>query len=536
MWNNICQNSKSGFDLGFKYLQSRFLRSKSKIFLSVLVAFIAGVAIFLWWLPDFDYLPTILVITITSILLILAAIFWREDIWVRFAALTLSFLFLGFAFCSFYYQQYLQDPFPFEKKEVVFTGYVCADPDIRIEEAKYEVCLLNLDKEKADFKVLMTTDLYPEYKYGEMISGKGTLERPAKIEDFDYRNYLLTKKIFAVIYKPKIKENPSQIQKSNLGVKDFYFFQAKGVLYKIKNKFSETLSQIMAEPEASFLKGLILGERSTMSSDLINNFNRTGTTHIIALSGYNVTIIISAIAAIFGYLGRKNSFFISLLFVVFFVVMTGAASSVVRAAIMMILVLSAPLLGRKAKSINILVLTAAVMILFNPLILRYDLGFALSFLAISGLIIFSPILAQKFKKGRFKKMPKKIKDPLIETLSAQLFAFPIILYSFSRVSIIAPLTNVLILPFIPLTMAMGFIVGFIGIISKTLGEILAYFPFFFLKYMIVVVELTAKLPLASIEINKSPAVLIILIYILIIIAASLLNRKIIIEDGRAKIK
>lgn len=500
------------------------------------MAFIAGAAVYLWWMPSFDYLPTVLVITISSGFLILAAVFWREDIWVRFAALTLSFLFLGFIFTFYYYYQYLQDPLPFDKKEVIFEGYICGDPDIRMQETKYEVCLLKLDEEEARFKVLITADLYPEYKYGEIISGKGNLERPGVIEDFDYRYYLLTKKIFGLVYKPKVNSEQRTVNSSDIGELNYLISQAKGVLYKIKNKFSETLSQIMVEPETSFLKGLILGERSTMSSDLINNFNKTGTTHIIALSGYNVTIIISTIVAVFGYLGRKNAFLVSLLFVIFFVVMTGAASSVVRAAIMMILVLAAPLLGRRAKSINILVLTAAVMILFNPLILRYDLGFALSFLAISGLIIFSPILAQKLKKGRFKKLPKRIKDPLIETLSAQLFAFPIILYSFSRVSIIAPLSNVLILPFIPLTMAAGFIVGFIGLISKTIGEVLAYFPFFFLKYMIVVVELTAKIPLASVEINKFPVILIILFYILIIVAASLLNRQIIIEDGRTKIK
>ncbi|MCX6811541.1 MAG: ComEC/Rec2 family competence protein, partial [Candidatus Berkelbacteria bacterium] len=216
--------------------------------------------------------------------------------------------------------------------------------------------------------------------------------------------------------------------------------------------------------------------------------------------------------------------------------MTGASSSVVRAAIMVILVLAAPLLGRYAKSINILVLTAFVMILFNPLILRYDLGFALSFLSISGLVLLSPLIIKKFEKGKLAKTPSAIKAPLIETLSAQIFAFPLILYSFSRVSLIAPLSNILILPFIPLTMFLGFVAAILGMISKFLGEIFAYFPFFFLKYMIVVVKLTSKIPFASIEVNKFPIILTILIYILIIISASLLNRKIIIKNGASRIR
>ena len=524
------------FKLVTDYSKLRFLKSKSKIFLSVLVAFIAGVALYLWWMPDFNFNPTALVIVITALLLVVIAIFWRQDIWVRFVALAVAFLFLGFVFCFFYFYQFLQNPLPFDKKEVVFEGYVCNDPDVRMQEIKYEICLLSLAGEKVNFKILMTADLYPEYKYGQIISGKGNLERPGVIDDFDYRNYLLTKKIFGVIYKPKIKENPSQIKKSDIGGRSYYIFQTKGILFQIKNKFSKIISQIMAEPEASLLKGLILGERSTMSDELINDFNRSGTTHIIALSGYNVTIIISAIAGIFGYLGKRNAFLISLFFVIFFVIMTGAASSVVRAAIMVILVLLAPLLGRKAKSINILVLTAAVMILFNPLILRYDLGFALSFLAISGLILFSPVLAKRLEKGRLGKTPQIIKSPLLETLSAQLFAFPLILYSFSRVSIIAPLSNVLIISFIPLTMGLGFAAAVFGIINKFIGEVFAYFPFFFLKYMIEVVRMSSKIPLASIEIKKFPLILTILLYLLIILSVFYFNKKIIIKDGKAGIR
>ncbi len=432
-------------------------------------------------------------------------------------------------------------------KEIIFEGYICDDPEIGMQDIKYQICLLNLDGERADFKILMTADLYPEYKYGQIISGKGILEKPGKIEDFDYQSYLLTKKIFAVIYKPKLDNNKQltplrqryagqAVNSKNIGSFNYLIFQTKGTLFRIKNKFSQTISQIMAEPEASLLKGLILGEKSTMSNELLDNFNKTGTTHIIALSGYNVTIIIWAVAKIFGYLGRKNAFLISLAFVILFVMMTGAASSVVRASIMVMLVLLAPLLGRKAKSINILVLTAAVMILFNPLILRYDLGFALSFLSISGLILFSPLLSKKFEKGRLAKTPVQIKSPLFETLSAQLFAFPLILYSFSRVSIIAPLTNVIILPFIPLTMFLGFVAAILGMISRFAGEIIAYFPFFFLKYMIVAVNICSKIPFSSIEVSKFPPILTIMLYILIIIFVSVLNKKIIIKSGRANIR
>lgn len=541
--------------LELKYLKFRFLRSKSKIFLSILVAFIIGVAVYLWWRPDLNFDSSIIIFFTVSILLILIAIFWRRDIWIRYFALIFAFLFLGGGFTQFYFAQFLANPLNFDKKEVEFRGFICNDPEVGMQEVKYEVCLFELDKEKANFKILMTADLYPKYEFGQIISGQGNLERPGEISGFDYQSFLLTKKIFGVIYKPKISESPpageagsesreagsgfarqESVSSNDLGKFDYFLFQIENVLFKIKNKFEATINQIMVEPEASLLNGLILGEKSGMSEELINNFNQTGTTHIIALSGFNVTIIIWAVAGALAFLGKRDAFLISLFLVAAFVVMTGASSSVVRAAIMVMLVLVAPLLGRKAKSINILVLTAFVMILFNPLILRYDLGFALSFLSISGLALLSPLLINKFTKGKLTKIPGRIKSPLIETLSAQTFAFPLILYSFSRVSIIAPLTNVLILPFIPWTMGMGFVVGFVGIISKSLAEILAYFPFFFLKYMIVVVNLCAKIPFASIEIKKFPVILTILIYLVIIVSLSFLNRKIIIKNGDARIR
>jgi competence protein ComEC len=514
-----------------------FLKSKSKIFLSTLISFIIGVAIYLWWKPDFKFFETSVVLVISSILLIIIAVFWRKDILIRYLALGLSFLFLGFVFSQAYFYFLLANPLISEKQEANFEGFVCDDPEIGMQDVKYQICLLSLNEEEVNFKILLTTDLYPEYKFGEIILGKGSLERPGIIDGFDYQNYLLAKKIFAVIYKPKINNSKHlAVNSHDIGGLNYLILRLEGVLYKIKNEFETTINQIMPEPEASFLNGLILGEKSGMGKELIDNFNKTGTTHIIALSGFNVTIIIFAVATLFGYLGKRKAFFISLAFVIFFVVMTGASSSVVRAAIMVMLVLAAPLLGRHAKSINILVLTAFVMILFNPLILRYDLGFALSFLSISGLILLSPLIIKKFEKGKLAKTPAAVKSPLIETISAQVFAFPLILYSFSRVSIIAPLTNVLILPFIPLTMLLGFVAAILGMISRFLGEIFAYFPFFFLKYMIVVVKSCSKIPFASIEVNKFPVILTILIYILIIISVSFLNRKIIVKNGTTRIK
>jgi competence protein ComEC len=290
-----------------------FFKSKSKIFVSLLSVFIVGVAAFLWSRPMIEINISAIILLGSSTLLLAVAVLWHRDVLVRSMALFFAFLLLGFIFCQAHFHFLLSDPLIFEKQEVDFEGFVCDDPEIGMQDVKYEICLLSIEGEKADFKILMTTDLYPRHQFEEIVSGKGILEHPSMIDGFDYKNYLLTKKIFGVMYKPKI-ENSKQltVNSNDIGNFNYLIFQLKGVLFKIKNRFEATINQIMHEPEASFLNGLLLGEKSGMSPELIDNFNKTGTTHIIALSGFNVTIIIFAVASLFGYLGKRNAFFISL--------------------------------------------------------------------------------------------------------------------------------------------------------------------------------------------------------------------------------
>jgi len=232
-------------------------------------------------------------------------------------------------------------------------------------------------------------------------------------------------------------------------------------------------------------------------------------------------------------LSRKRIFYTSLALVVLFVIMTGASPSIVRASIMTMLIFAAPLLGRKAKPINILIFTAAIMILFNPLILRYDLGFILSFGSLLGLIYLAPILSQAIKEKKYiKKIPENLKSAFSETISAQLFVLPIILHNFSRVSLIAPITNLLILPIIPLTMLLGFIAALFGIIWLPLGVFLAFPAYVFLYYLVWIIENFSKIPLSSIEIKSGNPILIIFLYLLIALLVYYLNKRYLKRNGK----
>ena len=179
--------------------------------------------------------------------------------------------------------------------------------------------------------------------------------------------------------------------------------------------------------------------------------------------------------------------------------MTGAPASAVRAGIMGGLVIWAMKEGRLANSTNAILLAAGAMLAINPLLLRYDVGFQLSFLATIGIVQLSPILEKIFWKGR---APKLIRETIILTMSAIIFVLPIILNSFEKLSLVSPIANFVILPAIPAIMGMGFAAGIAGFIFVPLGELVGFVPYILLKAELFAVQWMANRPWASIEVKN----------------------------------
>ena len=182
---------------------------------------------------------------------------------------------------------------------------------------------------------------------------------------------------------------------------------------------------------------------------------------------------------------RKQAFYFTLLLIVLFILMTGLQTSAIRAGIMASLFLFARCLGRGNSSTRAIVFAASFMLLQNPLLLRFDVGFQLSFLAVMGIIYTGPVL-----QSWLKRIPDKfqLRGILATTLSAQIFTLPILIYNFGYVSQVAPITNVLILPFLPYIMILGFIYGFLGILWSPLGWVFSIPAWLLLAYLTKVVE------------------------------------------------
>jgi competence protein ComEC len=364
-------------------------------------------------------------------------------------------------------------------------GIVVREPDLRDDRTLLTLGQLKISDENIDDNILVTVYPHRNFSYGDKIKVIGKIQEPKVFPDFNYKNYLSRFHVHAVMYYPKndfLAADQGNVIKSNL--------------FMIKNTFIRNLSDVLPEPQNAFLAGLLVGNKRSIPQSFIDKFSITGTSHIIAISGYNITIIIWVLEKMLQRYGKRVSMLISILTILSFVILTGGSASVIRAAIMGGLILLARNIGRLDNMTNSMVFTAGVMILLNPQILLYDVGFQLSFLALSGLVYLSPILNLVFKV-----LPKIIREPLVATCSAQIFALPILLYNFDQLSLIAPLTNVLVLETVPPTMLFGFLTGILGFVSEPLSALLAWPAWICLSYILMIVDLTSKIPYASASVH-----------------------------------
>ena len=187
--------------------------------------------------------------------------------------------------------------------------------------------------------------------------------------------------------------------------------------------------------------------------------------------------------------------------------MIGAPASAVRAGIMAGVLILGQLFGRPSFSWRALLMAGAIMVLFNPYIARYDIGFQLSFLAVLGIILFFEKLDVLFKKVQhkfaeliFRSSPtednlkvKYVADTgfgfvsiFAVTLSAQALTFPLIIYNFGSFSLVSPLTNLLVVPFLPVVLVSGFMAA---IVPTMVGTVLSAPSWIFAEYIWKVVGL-----------------------------------------------
>ncbi len=381
-----------------------------------------------------------------------------------------------------------------------YVGEIVDEPDRRENNQKLTI-KIKAGAEKV--KILASVGAEEDYRYGDRVKFEGILRKPENFitdqgKEFDYVNYLRKDGIYYVTNYV----TPEIISRGNGN-------KIKAPLFFIKEKFLEKINFVVREPESILMGGLILGERSSFDEDTRQKLVDTGTIHIVALSGYNVTIVSEWIMKVFGFLPKYFAFGAGIFGIFLFVVMAGAKSTAIRAGVMASLTLIARATGRNYDAGRALALAGVAMIAFNPLILAFDVSFQLSFIATVAVIFFAP----KVEKY-FLRVPDyfKLRDIVSVTCAVYIFVLPFILYKMGNLSLVALPANILILPFIPITMVFGFLTGFIGIASYFLSLPFGFISYLFLNYELGVIDIFSRVPFASFSIPNFPLWLTLLIY------------------------
>lgn len=289
-------------------------------------------------------------------------------------------------------QEQVVDPQNRHPIKVTIFGYVAGEPEISGDKQRLILLAKRLDAApyliELNERVLVTTQLYPRYKYGEQLKIYGQIKKPENFSDFDYAAYLAKDNVFTTMFFPTVE--PGTFSMNFMEKAKIAFFNK---IFAVKNAFEGSIARSVSEPNAAFINGILLGSRSQIPQDIKDDFARTGTSHILAISGYNIAMIAVIISWFFLLLMRRpKAFWFSLAGVALFTILTGAQASVVRAAIMGSIVLLARREGRLNDPRNAIILAGAAMILINPLVLRSDIGFQLSFAATLGLIYLTPVI------------------------------------------------------------------------------------------------------------------------------------------------
>lgn len=366
--------------------------------------------------------------------------------------------------------------------EVVLEGVVKAEPDER-EANQYLYIQTGSDL------VLVSADRYQDISYGDVVEVKGVLTVPKSFETdlgrvFDYQGYLKAKGV-----EYRVSFATVQILETGGGN------PVLRLLLTGKQMFMSKVESLLPEPAAGLGEGLLLGVKQALGTELETAFRQTGIIHIVVLSGYNIMLVVVFIMYVLGqFLAPRPRVVVGIIAITAFALLVGLSATVVRASLMVSLLLIMQATGRSYLVLRGLLLAGAVMVLHNPLLLVYDIGFQLSFLATLGLVLIAPHLERYLIK-----VPTigGVRTFLVATIATQIAVSPLLLYQIGEFSVVSVLVNVLVLPMVPIAMLLTFVTGVVGFVIPALAPLLVYPTVFSLQYIIEIARFFASFSFAS---------------------------------------
>lgn len=366
-------------------------------------------------------------------------------------------------------------------------------------------------------RLLARTDLGQAWVYGDRVQLTGQLRTPGQTGGPLYQLYLARQGVHSLM-------SFARAERLEGGNGDW--LQAR--LYALRARGVEVLHRLYPDPVASLLAGILLGDESGISQSLKDDFNDTATRHIVAISGFNISIIAGLALAFFTrWVGKRKGLWLAGACIVLYTLLVGAQASVVRAAIMGLVVLGAQLTGREQHGLNTLAFTAALMAMINPLVL-WDVGFQLSFAATLGLLVYAQPMQAWVTAYLQRRLPEpwvtRLQGPLYDyvllTLAAQLLTLPLLLHHFGRLSLVALPANILVVPLQPAILIFGGLSLLAGLALPVLGQLLALLAWPLALLTIGIVEWLASPGWAAYHVGNFSMPMV-LAYYLAVLAASL---------------
>jgi competence protein ComEC len=351
--------------------------------------------------------------------------------------------------------------------------------------------------------ILVRAPLYPRYHYGDRIEVVGKLTEPnnsfgTSTSRFSYKKYLATSNIYTTVGFPKI----SLVMPAE---KSFI-----GALYLFKDRCIEIVTSYIVEPAAGLLVGILFGIKQALAKSVLSDFTTAGIIHIVVLSGYNIAVIITLVTSMLRFVPNRVRTLLVYTSVLLFILFVGASPTVVRAGIMAAIALYVRGSGREVEGLTLLGAAAAAMTLYEPRLLLYDPSFQLSFLATIGLIVWTPRLQNIFTSvtTRFG-----LREIVASTCATQLVVLPYILWYMGKVSLLGFITNIIVVPLVPLVMALGTLTLILGLIYLPLSMPVAYITYGLLMILIWIASSVALLPFGTITATM-PTITLLLLYLL----------------------
>jgi competence protein ComEC len=385
---------------------------------------------------------------------------------------------------------------------VTLTGVVARPPDVRDNLTNLSVQLESVDQDgqvhTAQGLVLVQAPRQGHYAYGDRVRVSGSLLTPPEFDDFSYRDYLARRGIYALVPNARV-----DVLAHDQG-QPWY-----ALLYDLKDRAQRTINHLLPSPQAPLLSGILLGVESGIPDNVRAAFNQTGTSHIIAISGANIIVVMGVLLGLLEpAFGKRRAAWITLSGVAIYTLFVGADPAVVRAAIMGSLALLAAQSGRRAHGLTSLAFATWLMTIWNPYTL-WDIGFQLSVAATAGVVLFSrqwtgrleSLLRRLFARQTARQVTQWLAEPVVVGLAAQVTTTPLILLYFGRLSVISLVANILIVPVQAYIMTLGWLAVLVGMIWTTLGEPLAWVAWIPLSYTLDIVRALARFDWASVQVD-----------------------------------